>query len=80
MIAGQERMLVTVRDINERKKADQRRAALYRISDAARAAQDMDDFYQPHPCSHPHADARQEFLYCAIRSGYRHAQLPLLFR
>jgi PAS domain S-box-containing protein len=45
MIAGQERMLVTVRDINERKKADQRRAALYRISDAARAAQDMDDFY-----------------------------------
>jgi PAS domain S-box-containing protein len=45
MIAGQERVLVTVRDINERKKADQRRAALYRISDAARAAQDMDDFY-----------------------------------
>jgi len=45
MIAGQDRMLVTVRDINERKKADQRRAALYRISDAARAAQDLDDFY-----------------------------------
>ena len=45
MVAGQECMLVTVRDINERKKADQRRAALYRISDAANAAQDMDDFY-----------------------------------
>jgi PAS domain S-box-containing protein len=45
-IGGHERMLVVARDINERKKADQRRAALYRISDAARAAQDLDDFYQ----------------------------------
>ena len=45
-IGGQERILVTVRDINERKKADQRRSALYRISDAARAAQNLDDFYQ----------------------------------
>jgi PAS domain S-box-containing protein len=43
---GQERMLVTVRDINERKKADQRRIALYRISDAARAAQGLEEFCQ----------------------------------
>jgi len=45
LIAGQDRMLVAARDINERKKADQRHSALYRISDAARAAQNLDDFY-----------------------------------
>jgi PAS domain S-box-containing protein len=45
-IAGQERLLVTVRDINHRKRADQMRTALYQISDAARAAQDLNDFYR----------------------------------
>ena len=46
VIGGQDRMLVTVRDINERKKAEQRRAALYHISDAAHASQNLGDFYQ----------------------------------
>lgn len=45
-IAGEERILGTVRDIDDRKKADLMRAALYRISDAARATQDLDEFYQ----------------------------------
>jgi len=45
-IGGHERMLVTARNINERKKADQRRAAMARISEAARSTQDLSDFYQ----------------------------------
>ncbi len=46
VIDGQERVLVTARDIDDRKKADQIRAAMYHISDAARVAQDLDEFYK----------------------------------
>jgi len=43
---GERLMLSIVRDITERKRAEQVQAALYRISEAAQSARDLDELYR----------------------------------
>jgi PAS domain S-box-containing protein len=45
VIAGNERILVAVREISERKRAEQVRTALYRISHSVQAAQNLNELF-----------------------------------
>jgi len=45
VIAGNERILVAVREISERKRAEQIRTALYRISHSVQAAQNLNELF-----------------------------------
>jgi PAS domain S-box-containing protein len=45
VIGGQERILVAVREITERKRAEQVRTALYRISHSVQAAQNLNELF-----------------------------------
>jgi len=45
VIGGQDRLLVVARDITERKRAELVQAAIYRISEAAQATQDLDELF-----------------------------------